>query len=612
MNERFYLVTIPLLLIDLAIKAKLRHLLIDHNLLLMQRRILRLALLLGIIFFNPLFFTKAWADSDTFLWIGGFSDRWEDGANWMNLDSMTVGLLPLPVDDVMIDGNVTVTVNSNLVIESVQLSGGATLIIVAGAGLSTTEGGLNGSNSFRLDVSSPNEDYPDDIDGSNSGPSELIVYGTLNLNNDDARGSGLYISTGTSVTIENTGSLYITNDGDSDEAIRVKGGYLTNNGTIAITNPGPAGINSSSGSNQYRIVNNGMFTITGGVIGLNIGSTWMENNGTVLITGTSDKMIAGDGNFKNKGTFGGNGTVEADIDFILESGSILAPGASPGILILDNGSETINLNGVTLQMEVDGPGAGSGYDQIQITGSGNLNLNGSTLNLAGTYTPVVDDQFFLAISNGIGNITGTFGGGPFQLNSVPLTDISGGGLEFGAVFPVELTSFTARSAGKAVQLNWATVTETNNDYFAIEHSTDGRSFSKIGRVTGSGTTLEEHRYVFVHHSPENGLNYYRLHQHDFDGASEYSPVQTVVMEGKNTWTAWPTIAHDVINLEWTEAPKGNVAVEVFNLSGQKVYGGETPGQSATAPIPVGHLAPGIYWVVVQSNREVSSQRFVKQ
>ena len=573
---------------------------------------LSLCLLTGFIFLNPLFFSSAWADSDTFLWIGGFSNRWEDGENWMNLDSMTVGLLPLPVDDVMIDGGVTVTVNSNLVIESVQLSGGATLIIAAGAVLSTTEGGLDGSNSFRLDVSSPNEDYPDDIDGSNSGPSALVVSGTLNLNNSDARGSGLYISSGTSVTIENTGSLFVTNDGDSDEGIRVKGGTLTNNGTITITNPGPAGINTSSGGGNYWIFNNGMLTITGGVIGLNLGSTWMENNGTVLIMGTSGNILAGDGNFRNNGTFGGNGTVEADNDFILQPGSTLAPGASPGTLILDNGGENISLNGVTLQMEINGSGAGSGYDQIQITGAGNLNLNGSVLNLVGTYTPMVDDQFFLAISTGTGNITGTFGGGPFQLNGVPLTDISGGGLEFGAVFPVELTSFTARPAGKAVQLNWATATETNNDYFSIEHSTDGRSFSKIGRVSGAGTTLEEHRYAFVHPAPANGLNYYRLHQHDFDGASEYSPVQTVVMEGKNTWTAWPTIAHDVINLEWTEAPKGNVAVEVFNLSGQKVYGGETPGQSATAPIPVGHLAPGIYWVVVQSNREVSSQRFVKQ
>ena len=94
---------------------------------------LSLCLLTGFIFLNPLFFSSAWADSDTFLWIGGFSNRWEDGENWMNLDSMTVGLLPLPVDDVMIDGGVTVTVNSNLVIESVQLSGGATLIIAAGA-----------------------------------------------------------------------------------------------------------------------------------------------------------------------------------------------------------------------------------------------------------------------------------------------------------------------------------------------------------------------------------------------------------------------------------------------------------------------------------------------
>ena len=569
-------------------------------------------LLAGFIFLNPFFFNSAWADSDTFLWIGGFSNRWEDAQNWMNLDSMTVGLLPLPVDDVMIDGNVTVTVNADLVIESVQLSGGATLIISAGVVLSTTEGGLDGSNSFRLDVSSPNEDYPDDIDGSNSGASALIINGALNLNNSAARGSGLYISAGTSVTIGNSGSLYITNDGDSDEAIKVKGGYLTNNGTITIVNPGPAGVNTSSGSNQYRIVNNGMFTISGGVIGLNLGSTWMENNGTVLINGASDRALAGDGSFRNNGTFGVNGTVEADADLILQPGSILAPGASPGLLILDNGGENISLNGVTLQMEINGSGAGSGYDQIQITGTGNLNLNGSILNLVGTYTPMAGDQFFLAVSNGDGNITGSFGGGPFQLNGVPLADISSGGLEFGGVLPVTLTSFNARPFGKAVQLDWATATEINNDYFSIEHSTDGRTFSEIGKLSGAGTTQEEQRYSFIHHSPGNGLNYYRLNQHDFDGANEYSPIQTAVIEGKNTWTAWPTLAQDVVNLEWVEPPTANTTIEAFNSAGKKVYSRPAPRGAARIQVPVQQWAPGMYWVVVQDRQEVSAQRFVKQ
>ena len=189
---------------------------------------------------------------------------------------------------------------------------------------------------------------------------------------------------------------------------------------------------------------------------------------------------------------------------------------------------------------------------------------------------------------------------------------SDGVLKFGSVLPVTLTSFTARPIGKAVQLDWATATETNNDYFSIEHSTDGRTFSEIGRLTGAGTTQEEQRYAFVHRSPEAGLNYYRLDQHDFDGAHEYSPVQTAVIEGKNTWTAWPTLARDVVNLEWVEAPKGSTVVEVFNAAGQKVYRQPAPQGAVRVQVPVQQWAPGTYWVVVQDKGGVHAQWFVKE
>jgi len=575
----------------------------------MNRRFV-LHLLTVIVFLNPLFFAGAWA-THTYLWIGT-NGNWEDAANWLNMDTGVDGVLPVADSDIMIDGNVAVTLNSSIIVESVQLSGGATLIIVAGASLSTTEGGLDGSNSFRLDESSPNGDYPAYIDGSKSGPSALVVYGTLALDNDDARGSGLYISAGTSVTVANTGSVFISNDGDSDDAIRVKGGSLTNNGTVTIANPGEFGIKTSGGNSTYLVVNNGMLTISGGSTGIELGSVFMENNGTLIVAGTTGKILTGSGDFRNNGILGGNGIIEADNDFILQPGSIISPGASPGTLIFENGSRTINLNGVTLQMEIDGPGAGLNYDQIQITGSGALNLAGSVLQLSGSYVPVMGDQFFLAISTGGGNINGTFSGGPFQLNEVLLKDISSGGLEFEQALPVELISFTVKAAGKEAELRWATATEINNDYFAIEHSTDGRHFTEIGRVGGAGTTQQEQRYAFLHRSPAKGLNYYRLKQCDYDGASEYSPIQSVLLEGDNSWAAWPTLARDLVAIEWAEALESEAAVEVFNLAGRKMFSQEAPARTAKMQIPVADWAPGLYWVLVKDRGEMSAQPFVKE
>lgn len=578
----------------------------------MKKRLLQI-LLSGFVFFNPVFFANTWACCDTYLWIGG-DGNWEVAANWLNMDSGVSGQLPSWVDDVMIDGDVTVTLNSSLTVESVQLSGGATLIIAVGATLSTIEGGLNGSNCIRLDQTSPNNDYPAYINGTNTGPSSLIVYGSLNLDSDDANGSGLEIRAGTSVSIANTGSVFITNTGMGDPApavvVRGTGSALTNNGTITIVNPDESGIRTTGGNSQYNVINNGMITITGGDLGLDINSVYMDNYGTLIISGTTGNIITGDGNFRNHGTLGGNGKIEADNDFILMSGSTISPGASPGALTFENGGNPLNLAGVTLQIEIDGTTPGSQYDQIVATGAGAVTMNSTTtVSLSGTYTPVSGNSFTFVSGS---NVTGTPGGGPFILNNVELVQTSSGTLSFSQSFPVELTAFTARPKGRAVQLDWATATESNNDYFSIEHSTDGRQFAELGRADGAGNSLKPKLYSFVHSSPEKGLNYYRLKQFDFDGAFEYSKVQTAVIEGRPALTIRPTIARDEATIEWPEAHEGKRTIDIFNLAGQNVYHQNVPARLATTQLPLGGLSPGIYWVLARDNGEVMAERLVKE
>ncbi len=87
--------------------------------------------------------------------------------------------------------------------------------------------------------------------------------------------------------------------------------------------------------------------------------------------------------------------------------------------------------------------------------------------------------------------------------------------------PVSLISFVGNPVGGSVKLEWKTSSELNNDYFEIEHSTDGVSFSSLGFVSGSGTTSEENTYTLYHEQPQAGYNFYRLKQVDFDGKSSF-------------------------------------------------------------------------------------------
>ncbi len=97
-------------------------------------------------------------------------------------------------------------------------------------------------------------------------------------------------------------------------------------------------------------------------------------------------------------------------------------------------------------------------------------------------------------------------------------------LESENFIPVELVSFTASTRNNQVVLNWTTASELNNRGFEIQQSFDNKTFTKLGFVTGSGSTTEQRSYSYTVKNAPSGLHYYRLKQLDFDGSYEYSPV----------------------------------------------------------------------------------------
>ncbi|MCB9294842.1 MAG: hypothetical protein H6559_17220 [Lewinellaceae bacterium] len=577
--------------------------------------------------------TDAWANSDTYLWGGGSvlnPNDWEDGDNWINLDnSNSTGQVPAADADVLIDGNVTVYISSDVTTGSIQLSAGADLIITSTGKLTTQEGGLDGSHGIRLDLlvgSTASGNYSGTTFSAVSASSTLTVNGTLNINvapatNQRAPKAGLFINASNSVTVGSSGTVNIIVAGTNGMEIT---GNLTNNGNISITNPTKYGIQFES----YGELTNGVsgtLMVSGGTKCMNFRSnSSMTNNGTVQLTGASTDTIITAGSpwdFYNNKIFQGDGVIDRAKFFVHGPMSTLIPGSSPGCLNFFNGSDAVSLSGVTLQIEINGTTVCSDYDQIEFSGSGNVDLTGATLNPIFTYAPLPGDMFSIITANSFsGSFASPMAGQMVTVGNtsfIPSYSTSGSGTSFDFsvsdfLFPVELTAFTARPAGKAVQLQWATATETNNDYFSVEHSTDGRSFREIGRVAGAGTSQEERRYAFADHAPAAGLNYYRLRQHDFDGRYEYSDIRSVVFGGESPWTIYPTLAHESVTVEWVSAPGGDSIIEAFNLAGKKVYARKAPGQSASLQIPVQDWLPGQYWVLVRSNGGMAARQFVKE
>ncbi|WP_354583666.1 T9SS type A sorting domain-containing protein [Hymenobacter sp. UYCo722] len=100
--------------------------------------------------------------------------------------------------------------------------------------------------------------------------------------------------------------------------------------------------------------------------------------------------------------------------------------------------------------------------------------------------------------------------------------------------PVELVIFTASlTARQGVALHWVTASERNSQYFVIERSADGTTFSALRTVAAAGTTSARTSYDQTDEQPLFGTSYYRLRQVDTDGATAFSPVQLVRLGSTN-------------------------------------------------------------------------------
>ncbi|NBW34546.1 MAG: T9SS C-terminal target domain-containing protein [Cytophagia bacterium] len=105
-----------------------------------------------------------------------------------------------------------------------------------------------------------------------------------------------------------------------------------------------------------------------------------------------------------------------------------------------------------------------------------------------------------------------------------------GSTETANPLPVDLIAFVGKNINGFNKIEWKTASELNNDYFELERSATGETFSTITRVSGRGTVNELSSYNFLDEEPMIGNNYYRLKQVDFDGKFEYSHIILVKNE----------------------------------------------------------------------------------
>ncbi|MBK7096463.1 MAG: T9SS type A sorting domain-containing protein [Saprospiraceae bacterium] len=162
-----------------------------------------------------------------------------------------------------------------------------------------------------------------------------------------------------------------------------------------------------------------------------------------------------------------------------------------------------------------------------------------------------------------------------------------------ALLPIDLLNWDALKKEKIVYLKWTTASETNNDYFEIERSTDVINWRAILKIQGHGDSKEIHNYNVVDNYPLEGDNYYRLKQTDFDGTHKYSRVK-IIKNYDNELILYPNPVEDILSYKVTD-PSKQFSLEIINSSGKIVETHKIPDNSFfDNQLNISHLDKGVY------------------
>ena len=199
-----------------------------------------------------------------------------------------------------------------------------------------------------------------------------------------------------------------------------------------------------------------------------------------------------------------------------------------------------------------------------------------------------------------------------QFASVPYGNA--GNLAFidGSTLPIKLLNFTAQKNGNTSLLQWKIANEVNNDYFSVEHSSDGTNFKPIGKVAGHGTVSTQQKYQFTDNNPVKGLNYYRLKQVDYDGNYTYSNVAAVTFE--NVAAIFKIFPNPAVNSVYLSLPSstGTSVINVFDFNGKKVMEKQISSNTVSQSLDVSTLAAGVYQVTLVQGTQQQTVKLIKE
>lgn len=296
-------------------------------------------------------------------------------------------------------------------------------------------------------------------------------------------------------------------------------------------------------------------------------------------------------------------------------------------------------------------------DQARVELSGNLNIIGDVLNRNGGFIQIFSNatMYVDGVYNNDGvtdiqpgscvnlvadftnPLTGNVTGGGYVRSFSNITNIGfwdpnvswcadgvGTGLPTApncvncGALPVELAAFDAvyQADAGVVDLKWTTVYELNNDFFTVERSTDGLSYTMLDQVDAGENAITGAKYTTTDAQPVAGQLFYRLRQTDQDGTEKVLGVVQVNASGNHRLTTdlFPNPFSGRLQYSIGGGEAGTLELKVTDLSGRTVF--EQTGREEMAwhhgELNLGSLPAGTYLVQVRSGNFREVKKVVKR
>lgn len=185
----------------------------------------------------------------------------------------------------------------------------------------------------------------------------------------------------------------------------------------------------------------------------------------------------------------------------------------------------------------------------------------------------------------------------------------------GVILPVTYTHFNAKKINNDAVLTWETAQETNSEYFEIQTSTNGKSFTALGRLTAAGNSSTSKSYTYTDKNITAGDHFYRLRQVDRDGKSEYSTVRLVennVSDNTKGLLIAPNPASGSIHINIGQSNETKT-LNIYTVDGKKVFTKNLTVTESQTSVTTAGLQAGTYIAELRgANGSIEYSKFTIQ